>query len=64
MPKLDPHYARLHKKYYERFLDALDKEIASAIMADPNGPEAHILNQQVDAAIKEELGESLVSVSN
>ena len=53
--KLDPRYARLHKKIYQRLLDELDSEVISSIMGNPNGEEAVLFNQRVEQTLREEI---------
>lgn len=63
MPKIDPQYAHIHKRIYSQLLDELDTEIVMAIMNDPSCEEAVLLNQKVDAAVREYINKETLSIS-
>lgn len=56
MPTLEPEAAALHKKFYLQFWDELDTDTISAIMKDPDGEEAQLLNQRVMTEVRRQLG--------
>lgn len=51
----DNTYWTLHKKIYSEELDKLDKDIINVIQKNPMSREAALLNDRIEARIKESL---------